>query len=205
MSKLKWHDIVLIVGAIISAVFSIVGPSEWAKHVLKTRVPLWSLLSAVFLSAWLARLLTPPPPPSPPNYRPDCKRYGISILDCTPVSDPGKPNQYKVTGRCAAPPPSGIVVWLMVANDNLTKFWPARQIGFDTNHDWTATVGLGPGVPGKPSEEMKMIVALVGDSGQIACNYYLATVDQWSPQKKRALPRLPDLVPCDMKTVIKTN
>lgn len=103
--------------------------------------------------------------------------------------------------RCAVRPPSETPVWLFVASETLTKFWPARQIEFDSDNQSAGTVGLGPKPPDGPIEEMKIIVGLVGESGNITCNYYLAS----NPERRPSLPKLPDLVLCDTRTVAKKD
>jgi hypothetical protein len=210
-SQRKWEEktlfIATVVGAI-AAVLALLPVQELHPFFafLGRAVPLWVALLVGVLAASVPGIVSKRSRgnPEPDGNAEELKKFCNLTIEGSKRVAGGGSNQYLLSGKYDQWPP-GKNVWLITAlvGSGRPKYWPQGEISpSKTRHEWGGRVGLGPSI-GK-NEEMRAILAIVGDCGRLLCEYYLDTEDSKRPGHKLPLPRLPgDVIEC--KEVILTK
>jgi hypothetical protein len=172
MTLERW---ILLISAVVAAVAPFLPIPELQKA-LGYPVPLWSVLVVGCVAALIG------------VGRFSAVSYGLKIDSSTPILG-DKPNEYALTGSYKSLPP-GNEIWLIVASLNKQAYWPQGEVSIDrAKKTWQGKVGLGSTTK---DEKMRVVLAMLGKSGQLVVNYYQATRDKENTDKKKALPALPD-------------
>jgi len=123
------------------------------------------------------------------------KACNLTIQTWTAI-DRGRPNQYELTGEYKQLPPAGNSVWLITASTTSPRYWPQNEVVFDNaKMKWNSIVGLGAAT--RSGEKMRVILAIIGDCGNILFSHYFGTRDKENPNAVLPLSKLThDIIEC---------
>ncbi len=208
----KWEEKTLLVATVVGALAAVLALLPVRElhplfELFGLTVPLWILVAVVILAVsvpGIIRKRTHGYSLSEDTSERLKKLCNFKIDEVTRIEGPGA-NQFVLSGKYDQWPPAGFNVWLITTpvGGSRPKYWPQGEINRSAvRNEWDARVGLGAAT--RQGEEMRVILAIVRDCGQILFTFYLGTEDPSRRGHKLPLPLLPnDVIPCDDRTLLK--
>jgi len=204
---MRWRDLTMLFATVAGATFAglallRVDEVKPLLDFLNAPVHLWLTVLSVVAAVWVALRFA-----AVGIQATDRQTYGLKILNCKfdVIASATRANQFELDGSYDAMPPDGKGAWLISASLDGQRFWPQGKIGVvQGNNTWHGRCGLGQ--THRDGEQMKIILARVGQSSEILFNYCLRTYDSLNLGHRLPLSILPpDVVVCDSKEIAKVS
>jgi hypothetical protein len=141
----------------VRAILYDLAQENW-KSRLQTEITVFAQAVAASNKRW--------PPPLIELKRKSLPDYGVKIL--SPTHGEIRYGRFEVRGSFESKPPES-ALWLFITSPDGIEHWPQEVIQVDVeSKGWKGFAALYE----RPSREARIVVASVGESGQILCDYY---------------------------------
>lgn len=212
----KWEEKTLLVATIVGAAAAVLAllPIREIRpffELFGRSVPLWTLFPIAIVAVSVPGIVRkrvvrgPEVPESTDQLKDRLKTDCNFTIDRAKRIPEEKPNKFILSGTYDQWPPPGFKVWVITTfvGSSQPKYWPQSEISQNAaGKEWDIKIGLGSAK--NQGEQMRAILALVGECSHALFKYYLSTEDPSRPGHKLPLSGLPnEVIRCKDVTLTK--